>query len=122
MFESTTYVETPLLTEQQRNCLAVAQAIREESCIKFNMSYYSNVCGTSGCIAGTTIALLDPVLWRGPMFEVDYSGRAQELLGLTNEQRTQLFFAQGYVGNRQSKEQAAETLERFARTGRVEWL
>ena len=122
-FDGATYVETQPLTQEQRNCLAVAQAIREESCIRFDMSRIKSSCGTVGCIAGTTIVLLDNQFWQriGGVYGMPWqkwSARAQHLLGLTHRQAYSLFFSHYEA----TKDQAADTLERFARTGKVEWL
>ena len=101
----------------------MAEAIREESCISFNMALYSNWCGTAGCIAGTAIALLAPAKWEEMQrfrYTVNESRIGGALLGCSTAQGDELFAPPGYRDK--TKEQAADTLERFARTGKVQWL
>lgn len=78
-------------------------------------------CGTAGCIAGWACAMWAPDRYPSP-------SRAQDLLGLTNAQAEELFYAWKY---RRSDDGtplsdipphlAAQTLGRLAETGRVRW-
>ncbi len=58
----------------------------------------TGVCGTTACLAGWTVVLADPVVGGlERMFEVDFTrmdirGRAQALLGFTDEQVEWLFY------------------------------
>jgi hypothetical protein len=97
---------------------------------RFNMTWWSAIadardfdhvdpttllhdCGTAGCIGG----------WTNALFGGDGAVAAGETLGITKEQRSQLFFA--YGTERQLDEitqwHAVAALDHLMETGEVDW-
>ena len=110
-------------TVEQLRCLELARIIREGlEGVRFDMTLVHDDCRTAGCIAGYAIAKYRPDIWAGPFA---HSGHAQEILGLTSKQVEGLFFPDELPGgidlDKITPAMAAATLERFARTGKVEW-
>ncbi len=106
------------LTVTQKRCLELARIIREGlPGVRFNMCITQNDCGTSGCIAGHAVAVYRPEIWRKGHV---HSLQAVEILGLSKEEHEALFFPDRMLFV--TPAMAAATLERFALTGKVEWL
>ncbi len=115
------------LTVEQKRCLELARIIREGlEGVKFDMCWVQArlACGTSGCIAGYAIAKYLPEIWAG---EHANSRHAEKLLGLTTDEATALFFPDfrnlpgGIDLDEITPAMAADTLTRFALTGKVVW-
>lgn len=80
-------------------------------------------CGTSGCIAGWTVAVYAPEVWASES-DVRIENTARELLGLTNEDAKRLFYASWGLMDVDgiTAEEAARTLANYALTGEVDWF
>ena len=86
---------TKPLTVEQLRCLELSAIIREGlEGVKFDMSGWcftdAAACGSAGCIAGHTCAVYDKAKWK-PGFGCEIYESARSLLGLSDEQATELF-------------------------------
>ena len=111
---------TKPLTVEQLRCFELSTIIREGlEGVRFDMLSWTNKCGTAGCMAGYAIAKYRPDLWGKEWV----SRQAAELLGIEGD-GYKLFCPWEYGGPRGdhiTPAMAANTLERFARTGEVVW-
>jgi hypothetical protein len=75
--------------------------------IQFNMDVFFQVteCGTFGCIAGETIALFNP----GSIITSYKAKNARKILGLNEDQATDLFYDYGF-GEEHDKPAAAKRI------------
>ena len=120
---------TKPFTVEQLRCLELARIIREGlEGVRFDMGVIRNYCGTAGCIAGYVVAVYDPLLFKSGLGDhrshKKIELRAQELLGVSDEQHDNLFYAveSPYDKLRDiTPAMAAATLENYALTGKVEW-
>ena len=120
-----TFSEKPADIMKRRR--TVADALREESLMKFNISTWGekNSCGTSACIAGYAVAIFDNEMWlnflRDGTAVMDIENKAAEILGLTEEEADGLFLNIGplaqtiwtsriYYDNEITSDLAANTL------------
>ena len=125
------------LTVEQKRCLELARIIREGlPGVRFDMNEWggkSFECDTPACIAGYACAVYDKTAWLSRDF-ARIRESAGELLGLSKETNDQLFVFTScaysditlFVFTSCAYSDitpavAADTLERFALTGKVEW-
>lgn len=112
------------LTVEQLRCLEISAVIRKGlEGIKFDMRKFKNHCGTAGCIGGYTVAVYDPVCW-AQASNIQIRDRAAKLLGLSPEQKRELFFGGNMLWEDVIKitpDMAAAALDSLAMTGKVKW-
>lgn len=130
---------------RRKNILKVLAALKDKSLrpkrFKFNMGTFAdfettpvknNLCGTAGCLAGLTVALLDPEMWNRFINRAykghytdngDIAERAQKLLGISDIDANRLFHPWAIQGNWSDirPSTAARVLDRFLKTGEVNW-
>ena len=122
---------TKPFTVEQLRCLELSRIIREGlEGVRFDMCQYRGECGTAGCIGGHAVAVYKPGMWRNCDDANALEAAAAILLGLEHsDQMGQIFWPWSSVslsGYRPcasdiTPAMAADTLERFAMTGKVEW-
>ena len=83
----------------------VADAIRAETLMKFDMSSWGEIkdCGTAGCIAGYAVAIFDNDMWSNYLRDDstgDIEAKAAEILGLSEAEVDGLFVGEGYLAER----------------------
>lgn len=116
--------------------LTVADVIENQSLnsVKFDMCYFNSDaaasvrepdCGTTACIAGYALAYYDPKFYkRVGLGETTGHSRAQELLGLSEAESDDLFYAFGANQDLAdiTAERAVAVLRSAVETGRIDWL
>lgn len=76
-----------------------------------------HTCGTVACIAGHAVALFKP---KERVRETSIWATAEELLGLTDDQSSDLFLP-GIQWADATAEKAASVLDHLANTGEIDW-
>lgn len=83
-------------------------------------------CGTIACIAGAAVQFNDPLYYLRYLYEDSIGKKAQELLGLTEEQATLLFYPFDKYDDLEftqhlPPQKIAKVLQHFIDTNEIDW-